>query len=111
MLKKRKNKMIIEMREAIFKGLTMDEYLQSSTFKDVGSKNAIKAWNRAQILTEDWKLWGEFILSAEVVPAFREFMEALDNYYNEGAVDINTASNSLRIDKNLLCNLLKLVEG
>lgn len=107
----KENKRVItrEMREAIFDGLTLDEYLADSNFKDITRQTAEKRWNAAKIMTEDWEQWGSYILMTEVIPAFKQFKEAIDNYYNEGCWSNKQVMNILKVDEKLAKELLNLV--
>lgn len=101
-----------EMREAIFDGLTLDEYLEGSNFKNISRSTAEERWNAAKLMTEDWDAWGLFILQTEVIPAFeafKGFMEAIDTYYNEGCWSNKQLMNNLKIDEKTVKGLLNLV--
>ena len=110
MKKERKIKMILEMREAIYDGMSFQEYFDNSQYKDVAIHNATKAWNRANILCEDWEEWRKFELEYKLIPAFRNFILALNDYFGEGH-GIYKLDEALNLSKSTTEELFRLVEG
>lgn len=102
-----KRRVILAMREAIFDGYSFEDFCSGSTC--ISKKNAKKLWRTAEILTNDWNAWGNYLMQTEVKPAFESFLKAFDTYYNEGCLSNQHVQNNLKIDEESIKVLLGLI--
>lgn len=103
------NKYLMNAREAIFDGLTFDEFYYNYSGEKVKRKYAQRAWNRATTLAENDQEWNKFLIN-NFIERFGGFVTGLKNYYQEG-FGVSDLANALGISCKAILEIVHSQEG
>ena len=77
------NSFVMECREAIYEGLTFDEFYCDRANTRLSRKVAQKAWNRANHMCDHEEELNRFLIN-DIRSRFSGFAKAIQDYYEEG---------------------------
>ena len=77
------NQFVLECREAIYEGLSFDEFYYDRANTSLSRKVAQKAWNRANYMCDHEEELNRFLIN-DIRSRFGGFAKAIQDYYQEG---------------------------
>lgn len=103
------NAFVMECREAIYEGLTFDEFYYDRTNRSLSRKVAQKAWNRANHLCDHEVELNRFLIN-DIRSRFSGFAKAIQDYYEEG-FGYGDLADALGISRAAIAEIIRGSEG